>query len=93
MDDALTAIAESVERGKYIGTRHFYDELHADTFFTVDFEAAVLQAARIQEVGVNEQGDTKYEIVGPATDGRMLGVVCVLKPTGWVVCITAYEVR
>ena len=36
---------------------------------------------------------TRYEIVGPATDGRRVAVICRIKATGKLLLITTYRVE
>jgi len=36
---------------------------------------------------------TRYEVVGPATDGRRIAVICRLKETGNLLLITTYALE
>jgi len=36
---------------------------------------------------------TRYEVVGPARDGRIIGVICRIKSTGKLLFITTYALE
>jgi len=57
-----------------------------------DIEMAIGQG-RIRRRFTRDRRGTRYEIVGPATDGRRLAVICRIKTTGKVLLITIYLVE
>lgn len=52
-----------------------------------DVELAIGQG-RIRHRFTRDPRGTRYEIVGPATDGRQLAVICRIKTTGKLLLIT-----
>ncbi len=36
---------------------------------------------------------TRYEVIGPATDMRDIGIICRIKSTGKLLLITTYELE
>lgn len=54
-----------------------------------DIETAIARG-RIRRRFTGDPRGTRYEVVGPAADGRLLAVVCRIKPTGAVLLITTY---
>ncbi len=57
-----------------------------------DIEMAIGRG-RIRDRFTRDPRGTRYEIVGPATDGRQLAVVCRIKTTGKLLLITTYLVE
>ena len=63
-----------------------------DDLTFADIEMAIGQG-RIRRRFTRDRRGTRYEIVGPATDGRQLAVICRIKTTGKVLLITTYLVE
>jgi hypothetical protein len=76
-----------VRNGLYYLTEHAYVEANEDGFDIYDVERGIL-TGRIRKRWKREG---KYEIVGPALDGRPIGVVCRITLSGKVRVITVYE--
>jgi len=91
VEDVASAVREAFEEGRYEATRHFWDELRADGFLLVDLRSAFDEVASVVEMGHDQAGNPKYEVAGPAVDGRPLSVVCSFKETGVVLFITVYQ--
>ena len=60
-----------------------------DDLIFADIELAVAHG-RIRRKFTNDPRGTRYEVVGPATDGREVAIVCRLKTTGKLLLITTY---
>ena len=68
---------------------HFFEEMADDDLVLDDIEVAVLNG-RIRRRFSRDPRGTRYEIVGPATDGRLVAVVCRIKATSKLLLITTY---
>ncbi len=80
-------IQELVRNGLYYLTEHADDEARDDGFDIYDVEFGVLRG----KIRRSWPREGKHEVVGPALDGRPIGVVCRITPTGTVRVITVYE--
>ena len=85
----IKRIRALVQHGLYYLTEHAYDEADADGFDIFDVEYAIL-AGRMRRSWPREG---KFEIVGPALDGRLMGIVCRITTGQKVRIITVYEDR
>ena len=86
----MTRIAEIrslVRNGLYYLTEHADDEAQADDFDFYDIEQGLL-SGKIRRSWPKEG---KFEIVGKAMDGRMIGVICRVTSGGKARIITVYE--
>ena len=86
----MTRIAEIrslVRNGLYYLTEHADDEAQADDFDIYDIEQGLL-SGKIRRSWPKEG---KFEIVGKAMDGRMIGVICRVTSGGKARIITVYE--
>jgi hypothetical protein len=85
----IRRIQALVQNGLYYLTEHAFGEALEDQFDIFDIEHAIL-GGRMRRTWPRER---KYEIVGPATDGRLIGLVCRVALTRKVRIITVYEDR
>ena len=85
----IRRIRDLVQNGLYYLTEHALGEAWDDQFDIFDIEHAIL-GGKIRKTWPREH---KYEIVGPATDGRPIGLVCRVTLRRKVRIITAYEDR
>ena len=76
-----------VQHGLYYLTEHAFDESLTDNVDIFDVEHAIL-TGKIRRAWPREG---KYEVVGPATDGRYLGLVCRITLGQKVRVITVYK--
>jgi len=60
-----------------------------DDLMLADIESAMLHGQIRRRFSRDPRG-TRYEIVGPATDGRSVAVICRIKTTGKLLLITTY---
>ncbi|MBI5196999.1 MAG: DUF4258 domain-containing protein [Nitrospirae bacterium] len=83
-------IKEKIDRGDYEFTiPHFFEEMADDNLTFVDIEKAISHG-RIRRKFTRDPRGTRYEVVGPATDGREIAIICRIKSTGKLLLITAY---
>jgi hypothetical protein len=72
--------------------RTFFEAMADDSLILADVEMAISNG-RIHRKFTRDPRGTRYEIVGPATDGRKIAVICRVKETGKVLFITAYALE
>lgn len=83
----ISQIQAIVRSGLYYLTEHADEEAAADGFDIYDVEHGIL-AGRIRRTWPREG---KYEVLGPALDGRRIGIICRISRAGKVRVITVYE--
>lgn len=84
----ILTIRKKLATGDYEMTiPHFIEEMAEDYLTFADIEMAVANGKVRRRFSRDPRG-TRYEVVGPATDGRPLAVVCRLKTTGKLLLIT-----
>ena len=83
----ITEIQALVRYGLYYLTEHADDEAIVDSLDIYDVENGIL-TGKIRRTWPK---DAKYEIVGKALDGRIIGVVCRITASVKVRVITVYE--
>ncbi|MFN8489630.1 MAG: DUF4258 domain-containing protein [Caldilineaceae bacterium] len=83
----ITEIQALVRYGLYYLTEHADDEAIVDNFDIYDVENGIL-TGKIRRTWPK---DDKYEIIGKALDGRIIGIVCRITTTVKVRVITVYE--
>jgi lipopolysaccharide biosynthesis regulator YciM len=87
---AIETIREKVRNQEYeFAIPHFFEEMANDNLIFADIEAAIARG-KIRKRFTRDPRGTRYEIVGPATDGRLVVVVCRIKSTGKLLFITTY---
>jgi len=89
----IDKIREKVARQEYeLTIPHFFEEMADDDLILADIEMAIANG-RIRRKFTREPRGTRYEVVGPATDGREIAVVCRIKSTGKLLFITTYTLE
>ncbi len=77
-------------RGEYEFTiPHFFEEMADDDLVFPDIEWAIAHG-RIRQKFTRDPRGTRFELVGPALDGREIAVICRIKTTGKLLFITTY---
>jgi hypothetical protein len=89
--EVAKALSDAFAEDRVEVTRHFWDELRADAFVLADVRQAVDALTAVVELGHDRAGNPKFEVTGPAVDGRPLALICSFKDTGAVLLITVYE--
>ena len=86
----IRRIREKVSRQEYeFAIPHFFEEMADDDLTFADIETAVA-GGRIRRKFTRDPRGTRYEVVGRATDGRKIAVICRIKTTGKLLFITTY---
>jgi len=89
----IHTIREKVSRQEYEFTiPHFFEQMVEDDLIFADIELAIANG-RIRRKFTRDPRGTRYEIVGPATDGRKIAVICRIKSTGKLLLITTYALE
>ena len=68
---------------------HFFEEMANDDLIFPDIEMAMAHGI-IRRRFTRDPRGTRYEVVGPTTDGRGIAVICRIKETGKLLLITTY---
>ena len=86
----IAAIRQMVRQGAHeFAIPHFFEEMLNDGLAFADIEEAVARG-RIRRRFADDARGTRCEIVGPATDGRQIAVICRVKATGKLLFIATY---
>ncbi len=90
---AIDVIRAKVRGQEYEFTvPHFFEEMAQDDLEFVDIEHAILRG-KIRRRFTRDPRGPRYEIVGPALDGRRVTVICRIKETGKLLLITTYVLQ
>jgi hypothetical protein len=86
----INTIRKKLADGDYEMTLpHFIEEMTEDDLTFADIERAVT-SGKIRRRFSRDPRGTRYEVVGPATEDRLIAVVCRLKTNGKLLLITTY---
>lgn len=86
----IDIIREKVRKQEYeFAIPHFFEEMANDDLLFADIEAAIA-SGRIRRRFTRDPRGTRYEVVGPSTDGREVATICRIKKSGKLLFITAY---
>lgn len=77
-----------LDRDYYISS-HAEDEMRDDRLIRSDVENAILKGSVDRKLTKDIRG-TRYRIVGPAKDGRIINVICRFKEGQSLIIITVY---
>ncbi len=88
----IDSIREKIRSRDYYLSSHAEDEMAEDGFERKDVENAVLRGTVEKRLTRDPRG-TRYQVEGPACDGRFMQVLCRFKETGALIIITIYEKR
>jgi hypothetical protein len=88
----IDRIREKIRSRDYYLSSHAEDEMAEDGFERKDVENAVLTGTVEKKLTRDPRG-TRYQLEGPACDGRLMNVLCRFKETGPLIIITIYERR
>lgn len=90
MPSHLTTIRAAIVQGRYLTTDHADAGLETDDLTILDVEFAIAHG-KIRKKETDDLRGTRWEIVGPAEDGREVGVVVRMLQENSVLIITVYE--
>lgn len=68
---------------------HFFEEMVNDNLGFADIEMAITNG-RIRRKFTRDTRGTRYEVVGNATDGREIAIICRIKSTGKLLFSATY---
>lgn len=86
-------IREKVKRQEYEFTiPHLFEEMANDNLAFADIEMAIANA-RIRRKFTRDPRGTRYEVIGPTTNGREIAIICRIKSTGKLLFITTYALE
>jgi Domain of unknown function (DUF4258) len=89
----IDRIREKLHRREYeFAIPHFFEEMADDELLFVDVEHAISNG-RVRRRFTADPRGTRYEVVGSASDGRQVAVVCRIKETGKLLFITSYVIE
>jgi len=89
----IQTIREKITSHEYeVTIPHFFEEMAEDNLTFKDIEM-VIANGRIRRKFTRDPRGTRYEVVGAATDGREIAVICRIKGTGKLLLITTYAVE
>lgn len=90
-EGVLRQFRQKVRTRQYVVTGHADEEMDEDGLSIFDVESAVLTGTIIEQQRDRQTAERKYVVRGETVDGRIVGVVGKLSPTGRLVIITAYR--
>jgi hypothetical protein len=86
----IHTIREKIRTQEYEFTiPHFFEEMVNDNLTFEDIEMAVYNG-KVNRRFTRDPRGIRYEILGPATDGREIVIICRIKSTGKLLLITTY---
>ncbi|OHB61778.1 MAG: hypothetical protein A2Y76_10075 [Planctomycetes bacterium RBG_13_60_9] len=88
----IDRIREKIRSRDYYLSSHAEDEMADDGFERKDVENALLRGT-IEKKLTHDPRGTRYQVEGPACDGRQMQVLCRFKEKGPLIIITVYEKR
>ena len=89
----IHTIREKIARQEYEFTiPHFFEEMANDNLIFADIEMAIANG-RMRRKFTRDPRGTRYEVVGQATDGRKIAIICRIKSTGRLLLITTYALE
>ncbi|PYS90103.1 MAG: hypothetical protein DMF64_16000 [Acidobacteria bacterium] len=89
----IESIREKVQSQQYeFAIPHFFEEMANDDLIFADIEM-VIATGRIRRRFTRDPRGVRYEVVGAATDGRRVAIICRLKETGKLLFITTYALE
>ncbi len=71
---------------------HFFEEMVDDDIIFPDIEMAITHG-QIRRKFTRDPRGIRYEVVGPAIDGRKIAIICRIKSTGKLLFITTYTLE
>ena len=92
MPSRLTIIRTAMARGRYITTDHADVGMETDDLTILDVECAIAHG-KIRKKETDDPHGARWEIIGPAEDGRELSAVVRMMQPDSVLVITVYERR
>ena len=92
MPSRLTIVRTAVARGRYLTTDHADSGMETDDLTILDVEH-VIAHGKIRKKETDDPRGARWEIIGPAEDGREIGVVVRIMQADSILIVTVYERR
>jgi len=86
---ALRRLRQAIGEERYRLSTHAHEEMDEDGFAAGDVESIILKG-EVERVLAHDPRGVRFEVAGPATDGRRGHVVCRFLPSRVLLIITAY---
>ncbi|MDP3296576.1 MAG: DUF4258 domain-containing protein [Thermodesulfovibrionia bacterium] len=86
----IHTIREKIRKQEYEFTiPHFFEEMVNDNLTFEDIEMAIYNG-KVNRRFTRDPRGIRYEVLGPATNGREIAIICRIKSTGKLLLITTY---
>jgi hypothetical protein len=85
----MDRIRRKIRQRDYYLSSHAEEEMAEDGFERPDMENAILRGFVHKRMTRDPRG-TRYRVEGPASDGRLMHVLCRFRETGSLIIITVY---
>jgi hypothetical protein len=86
---SLQKIKQKIIDRNYYLSSHAEDEMLDDHLERIDVENAILKGKIDKKLTWDKRG-TRYRVEGPATDERMIHVICRFKEDSSLIIVTVY---
>ena len=89
----IDKIKEKLKNGEYeFAIPHFFEEMAEDYLTFADIKQAI-NNDHIRQKFTRDPRGIRYEIVGNATSGKEIAIICRIKSTGKLLFITTYALE
>jgi len=89
----IDKIKEKLKNGEYeFAIPHFFEEMAEDYLTFADIKQAI-NNGHIRRKFTRDPRGIRYEIVGNATSGKEIAIICRIKSTGKLLFITTYALE
>lgn len=85
----LDEIRQKIREEAYKITAHANEEMSKDNLIAIDIENAIL-TGQIKKKFTKDPRGVRYEVIGKSLDGRDIGIICRILPSGKLLIITVY---
>ncbi len=85
----LNRVRQKIREEAYKITAHANEEMSKDSLIAIDIENAIL-TDQIRKRFKKDPRGVRYEIIGKSLDGRNIGIICRILPSGKLLIITVY---
>lgn len=92
MPSRLTIIRTAIAHGRYLTTDHADVGMETDDLTILAVEYAIAHG-KIRKRETDDPRGVRWEIVGPAEDGREVGIIVRMMQLDSVLIVTVYERR
>ncbi|MEW6679806.1 MAG: DUF4258 domain-containing protein [bacterium] len=91
--DIIHIIREKVIKQEYeFAIPHFFEEMANDNLTFMDIKMAIANG-KIRRKFTRDPRGIRYEVVGSASSGKEIAIICRIKSTGKLLFITTYALK